>query len=465
MSKSKVEIPSFELTSTDFEPRDLVLEVDKDIPTDDISISSQTGNKTEGDYPQELKCSRCDITVPAVQSKERLKRHEEISRGVQSIQTCNECSFTSCTSSGFKSKSHKCSKSADGAKKIKTCNKCDKQFSDMKNFEIHMATKDELTYCDLCDFKSCTKLGMTTHMRKNHGPKLERNLNGFKCPKCDQKFHSRRNLRSHEKAKQDVQKCEDCGFKSCTYFGLLNHQKKVHGKKPEQSNLSAKFYNCTECDYKTQNKPILDIHMKSKNEPTICEHCDFKSCTKRGVSLHMNKVHGIKHHRKKVKTESMQLNGFKCPKCDQKFHSRVNLMYHEKCKQEVQICEDCGFKSCTYLGFLSHLRKTHGKKLEKSNIKDDHNSNGIFDCIKCDQKFYSRANLESHVKKIRDEVLSCSKCAFKSCTKTGLLIHFRNVHDISSDALENVPNGAMILDVLEQKQSIPMTTHGRFMVS
>ena len=197
--------------------------------------------------------------------------------------------------------------------------------------------------------------------------------------------------------------------------------------------------------------------MKTKDELTMCESCNFKSCTKLGFSHHMKKVHGLNQ------------SGFECPKCDQKFHSRVTLRSHEKTKQELQKCEDCGFKSCTYLGFLSHLRKMHGKKYEKSNIKDNHNSKfgklRIFNCIKCDQKFYSRANLEFHVKKIRDEVLSCSKCDFNSCTKTGLLIHLRNVHDISSDALENVPNGAMILDVLEQKQSIPMTTHGRFMVS
>ena len=103
---------------TDFALRDLVLEVDKDITTDDIPISSKNGNKTGGDYPQKLGC-----------------------------------------------------------------------------------------------------------------------LSGFKCSKCDQKFLSRVTLKYHEKAKQDAQKCEDCGFKSCTNIGFLNHMKKAHGKKPEQSNL------------------------------------------------------------------------------------------------------------------------------------------------------------------------------------------------------------------------------------
>ena len=116
------------------------------------------------------------------------------------------------------------------------------------------------------------------------------------------------------------------------------------------------------------------------------------------------------------------------------------------------------------------MKKVHGTKPRKRKhdikltMKLKKNTAMIFNCMQCDQKFYSKANLEFHEKKIRDEVLPCSKCDFKSCTKTGLKIHLRNVHDISSDDVENVPDGAMIIDALEQKQSIPMATHGRFMV-
>ena len=412
ISKSKVEIPSFELTSTDFEPRDLILEVDEDIPTDDISISSQTGNKTGGDYPQELKCSRCDVTV---QSKERVKRHEEISKGVQTIQTCNECSFISCTSSELTSKSH-------GARENKNSNKCDKQFSCIKNFERHVATKDELTNCALCDFKSCTKIGMATHM----------------------KFHTLTMKRVKPSVGEDM------------VHDIVDNVSSIDEKCPKNTNNNLKRpHQCGKCNRSFSNQANLELHLKTKDELTMCESCNFKSCTKLGFSHHMKKVHGLNQ------------SGFECPKCDQKFHSSVLLRSHEKTKQDEHICEDCGFKSCTYLGFLSHLRKTHGKKSEKSILKEYTNfaKPRIYNCIKCDQKFYSKENLEFHVKKIRDDVLSCSKCDFKSCTKIGLSIHFRKVHDISSDAVENVPDGAMILDVLEQKQSIPMTSHGRFMVS
>ena len=316
MSKSKVEIPSFELTMTDFEPRDLVLEVDEDIPTDDISISSQTGNKTEGDYLQQLKCSRCDVTV---QNKGRLKIHEEISKGVQNIQTCNECSFTSCTSSGLKSKSHKCSKSDDGAKETKNCNKCGKQFSRIKDFEKHIATKDELTNCGLCDFKSCTKVGMAIHM----------------------KFHTL--TMKKENPPEDM------------VLDIVDNVSSIDEKCPKNTNNNLKRpHQCGKCNRSFSNQANLELHLKTKDELTMCESCNFKSCTKLGFSHHMKKVHGLNQ------------SGFECPKCDQKFHSSVLLRSHEKTKQDEHICEDCGFKSCTYLGFLSHLRKTHGKKSEKS---------------------------------------------------------------------------------------------------
>ena len=442
-------------------------------------ILDKTGNRK---YSKNLKCSRCDVTV---QSKERLKRHEQISKGVQNIQTCNECSFTSCTSSGLKSKSHKCLKSADGGRETKNCNKCGKQFSRIKDFEKHIATKDELTNCGLCDFKSCTKVGMAIHMKfhtltmKKENPpedmvldivdnvssideKCPKNTNNtskrpHQCNKCYRSFHNKANLELHMKTKDELKMCESCDFKSCTKLGFSYHMKKVHGiKLPKLRNKIC----CNFCDYKTDSKAWLDIHMKSKDEPTICEYCDFKSCTKLGFSNHMKKVHGIK-----------LLNKICCNFCDYKTEKKAYLDTHMKSKDEPTICNLCDFKSCTKLGFSNHMKKVHGTKPRKRKhdiklkMKLKKNTAMIFNCMQCDQKFYSKANLEFHEKKIRDEVLPCSKCDFKSCTKTGLKIHLRNVHEISSDDVENVPDVAMIIDALEQKQSIPMATHGRFMVA
>ena len=83
-SKAKVKTPVFEPILTKFEKEDLILEVVEDITAGDEMILDKTGNRK---YSKNLKCSRCDVTV---QSKERLKRHEQISKGVQNIQTCNE---------------------------------------------------------------------------------------------------------------------------------------------------------------------------------------------------------------------------------------------------------------------------------------------------------------------------------------------------------------------------------------
>ena len=103
--------------------------------------------------------------------------------------------------------------------------------------------------------------------------------------------------------------------------------------------------------------------MKSKDEPTICEHCDFKSCTKLGFSNHVKKVDGIKPkliHDAETKNKN-------CNKCGRQFSHIRSLEIHTATKDEQTNCELCGFKSCTKIGMATHKRNNHGIKL-KMNI-------------------------------------------------------------------------------------------------
>ena len=70
------------------------------------------------------------------------------------------------------------------------------------------------------------------------------------------------------KTKDKPKMCESCDFESCTKLGFSNHMKNIHGTKvPKLCNRIC----CNFCDYKTDSKAWLDIHMKSKDEPKICE--------------------------------------------------------------------------------------------------------------------------------------------------------------------------------------------------
>ena len=409
-----------------------------------------------------VSCKNCDQRF---HSRVKMEYHM---KNADSLTKCEHCDYKSCNKLGV---SHHMKKihGVDKTQRFK-CPKCDQKFCDRSALDSHFIKKEED-----CGKKSCSNMGFVNNMKNAHRHKLERILR-FKCPKCDQKFHSRVNLKYHEKAKQEVQKCEDCGFKSCTHIGFLNHIKKAHGKKSEQSNLEdsnlrnpneevsklenpskAKPYNCIKCDYKTHSKPNLDIHMKSKDEPTICEHCDFKSCTKRGFSMHMKKVHGKKPSN--------------CTKCDYKTHSKRDLDIHMKSKDVPTICEHCDFKSCTKLGFSMHMKKIHGIKHHTKNVKtksiqnvedgrvfenatltsnanvvnrsDNHDQKSLtinqisdnlkqakpFECADCDMKFHSQSNFEFHMKNSGNPT-KCTNCEFKSCTKFELSRHKKDCNEV-----------------------------------
>ena len=358
-SKAKVETPSFEPTSTEFETEDLILEVVEDIPAggeiilDIVDNVPVTGNRK---YSKNLKCSRCDVTV---QNIERLKRHEEISKGVKNIQTCNGCSFTSCTKMGFKNMSHKCSKSMEKNQSqldMKILSASNGHTNDSESIPINKELNQ------LIDFQSFSKPPEISIENSQISIHIEQ------LPEFVQKVVEDIPAGSEEMVLDIVENVSDGATttKNC----------------------------CNKCGKQFSHSYNFEIHMASKDELTNCDLCDFKSCTKKGMGLHMKKCHASKMKPKKP--------------------SAGNIM----------------------------------KKRAR-----------LFNCNKCDQKFHIRASLIFHEKKIRDEVLSCSKCDFKSCTNMGLAIHLRKVHNITSD------NGAMILDVPEQKQSIQMTTHGRFMVA
>ena len=141
-SKSKVEIPSSELTSTDFKPRDLILEVDEDIPTDDISICSQL-EKIGAATHMKFHTLTMKREKPSV-------GEDMVHDIVDNVSSIDE----------------KCPKNTNNnLKRPHQCDKCNRSFSNKANLELHLKTKDELTMCESCNFKSCTKLAFSHHMK------------------------------------------------------------------------------------------------------------------------------------------------------------------------------------------------------------------------------------------------------------------------------------------------------------
>ena len=92
------------------------------------------------------------------------------------------------------------------------------------------------------------------------------------------------------------------------------------------------------------------------------------------------------------------------------FYSNKDLKIHRNTTEKLNHCSQCSFKSCTFRGIASHLKKVHLKN---------------YKCLKCDvvsrseKRFKKHAEISKSIKKFK----CCIKCNFKSCTSSALAYH------------------------------------------
>ena len=120
------------------------------------------------------------------------------------------------------------------------------------------SNEDRLYSCNLCDFKSISKMPVRSHIRAHP------DFRAFPCTICNYKGKSKDNLRVH----------------------LLSHSER-------------RAYSCSICDYKGKSKDRLNKHMVIHTDvyPYKCHLCDYKArrnqSFKRHIMLHNEeKPHG-----------------------------------------------------------------------------------------------------------------------------------------------------------------------------
>ena len=75
-----------------------------------------------------------------------------------------------------------------------------------------------------------------------------------KCSRCDYSTNRSGHLNFHEKGclqSDEIFKCEKCGYRSGTQYGLAVHWKREHpGMKRKKKNLKIGTKKCSRCDYR-----------------------------------------------------------------------------------------------------------------------------------------------------------------------------------------------------------------------
>ena len=135
------------------------------------------------------------------------------------------------------------------------CDSCDMVFPRPIKLKIHKNNlNNKIEQCEYCEFKSCTKIGLTSHVKFEHASNEEISSNEvkrqipeyfkkskykvssrpFACDKCDAAYKSSVNLMEHKKTSgyKEGQKyvCHKCQAEFCTRFMQNKHMNKMHSK-------------------------------------------------------------------------------------------------------------------------------------------------------------------------------------------------------------------------------------------
>ena len=167
-----------------------------------------------------------------------------------------------------------------------------------------------------------------------------------------------------------VFKCKDCNFDTCSKRGLLIHIKRMH------TNLKDEKYPC-ECDFcenTLENEKELKMHLKTchaaRDAQSRCEDCSFIGENEPSVSVHHGKTHNC---------------DFECGLCDFKAKSLNKLNTHlSTC--EIYECDTCYFRVKTLSAIRTHMEELHSDE----NMKIIH--------LKLDRKDEYLVSLTEHLK-------------------------------------------------------------------
>ena len=290
-----------------------------------------------------------------------------------------------------------------------TCLDCDVKFKSIIAKKYHETSKSKnkrvSEYCEHCEFRSCTKTGLTRHAREVHIEKFK-----LKCSGCGMKFLEDKHLRIHLYQCKGNKDCKEMD-EEIDSFGdnyLKQNVCKSDEDPTENSGLSVSEdiksnLKCFQCD-----ATFARIDAKRHHEANISKNCRFhdcpfcskKFCTKLSQRSHLRRNHS-------------DLHKFNCLYCKSKFLSAKSLQNH---KQK---------NMCKLVVPMKTRQEILDLAIKSSKLKQS------LSCYKCDAKFTYDIERKKHEEKsdsLFGKTFNCEYCREKFCTKASLGQHKRERH-------------------------------------
>ena len=214
----------------------------------------------------------------------------------------------------------------DGKKDFK-CDKCPFETKTrpclyQHNMRMHKEHSELLP----CPFKGCTASYTSKDSFIQHKRRHQKDSENFpySCDFCGFRFKALKTKNSHERRahlKGESTQCPICGVTVLDKQALSVHLSKTH---PEYD----RFF-CQICDTKFYGQRKLDIHIETEHsvDSTECDICHKIFKTKKSLSLHKLRYHGIHND-----------YSAKCDICNKVFKTKKSMSLHKIRYHGIQPC-------------------------------------------------------------------------------------------------------------------------------
>ena len=374
----------------------------------------------------------CNMCGKTYLEKFRLSDHIEVVHERKMKYQCKPCDKTYTTGAGLRK--HKAKHDPQLVKERKSfkCDLCGKEFLSPNSIKYHLDSHHERNKLN-CEF--CNKTFIKIHEFENHLTVHKNNgKKDFKCELCGKDFETQRSLSVHVKSlhfqSEDYFKCSKCDKAFASKYLYNRHLTRIHKEAFEfQCHICEKVFiskanlvkhkevfhetntKCTVCGKQFADSARLKIHQKivhteiRKEKQFKCKSCEREYFTKKGLVDHIREFHE-------------DIRKYECNLCDRKFHRPRQLRIHieqdhEGLKKKCDFCNK--FFKGTFIA--KHVSRIHEKK-------KDHK------CIKCNDSFYAKKELEVHMKTTHQSInyITCQECN-KEIKETSLKNHIKSVHE------------------------------------
>ena len=263
--------------------------------------------------------------------RKRSERHKALDH------ICTLCGENYQSIEGFKE--HMLEKHPDSDLGAFVCGDCGFSTSSSKKLQVHKHAKHEVDKhkkCPHCDFKSPYNQKVKRHIDRQH-PELGEKK--FFCEQCGKGFIYNDSYKQH-----------------CAYECKHSNYERPKPKKPrKQKTAENSEVKCEICNIEITSLKAHNIEKHESDGQKICSYCGYKT----------KKLGDLKKHIDANHAEHAAKSHF-CDQCEKGFIFRISLISHksqhkreEKTKLLEHVCDQCGQKYKSLIGFKEHMLRKH----------------------------------------------------------------------------------------------------------